>query len=179
MKGIVFTELFDMVETHFGLEMVQNIIDDAQLPNHGAYTKVGTYDHKEIYRLVGALSQRTDTDANALIKAFGKHLLQTFVASYPALFENSSDSFSFLSGVHDYIHVEVRKIYPDADLPHFATIDHPDGSMDMVYTSSKKMYALAEGLIEATMEHYNEAFRLDKEFIEEDGSKVRFTISKK
>ena len=44
MKGMVFTELLDMVEDKFGIDMVDSIIEDADLPvSKGVYTAVGTY----------------------------------------------------------------------------------------------------------------------------------------
>ena len=43
MKGIVFTEFLEMVEEKYGLEMVDDIIENANLQSHGAYTSVGTY----------------------------------------------------------------------------------------------------------------------------------------
>ncbi|MBA2648463.1 MAG: hypothetical protein H0U75_02495 [Legionella sp.] len=42
MKGIILTEFLEMVEVMFTAEMVENIIEDANLPNNGAYTDVGT-----------------------------------------------------------------------------------------------------------------------------------------
>ncbi len=44
MKGIVFTELIDMVEATFGEDMMDDVFDDCDLESGGAYTAVGTYD---------------------------------------------------------------------------------------------------------------------------------------
>ena len=48
MKGIVFTEFLEMVETKFGLETVDNIIENSDLKSEGIYTSVGTYDFNEM-----------------------------------------------------------------------------------------------------------------------------------
>jgi hypothetical protein len=48
MKGMVFTEFLEMVEAKFSADMVDDIISDSDLPNGGAYTSVGTYDHSEL-----------------------------------------------------------------------------------------------------------------------------------
>ena len=42
MKGIVFTEFLEMVEAQFGLDTVDAIIENSDLPSRGAYTAVGT-----------------------------------------------------------------------------------------------------------------------------------------
>jgi predicted homoserine dehydrogenase-like protein len=57
MKGIVFTEFLDMVETTISADAVDDVIEAAGVPSGGAYTAVGTYDHKEMVSLVGALSE--------------------------------------------------------------------------------------------------------------------------
>ena len=75
MKGVVFTEFFDMVEESFSPELAERIIDMAALPNEGAYTAVGTYDAGEMVRLVGALSQETGTPVPDLLFAFGRFLV--------------------------------------------------------------------------------------------------------
>ena len=46
MKGIVFTELIELVEKKFGLEMVDTIIGESDLPSGGVYTSVAvSYTH--------------------------------------------------------------------------------------------------------------------------------------
>ena len=55
MKGIIFTEFFDLVEKTFGFDVAERLLDECDLPSGGAYTAVGTYDHSEILTLVGSL----------------------------------------------------------------------------------------------------------------------------
>ena len=48
----------------------------------------------------------------------------------------------------------------------------------MTYQSERKMSALAEGLIEATLEYYQQASSVEKILLKEDGSEVKFIIRK-
>ena len=48
MLGRIFTEFFTLVEAEFGDDMLDDIIEDAELPNEGAYTAVGNYDYLEL-----------------------------------------------------------------------------------------------------------------------------------
>ena len=57
MKGIVFTEFLELVENEFGLIIVQRIIDECELETDGVYTSVGTYSHKDMFKMVGKLSE--------------------------------------------------------------------------------------------------------------------------
>src|SRR5690349_3154097 len=83
MKGIVFTEFLDFVAMTHGDEMVDDVIEDARLPNDGAYTSVGTYDHAQLQRLVAALSIRTNTDVPIVLRQFGRALCGRSRKGYP------------------------------------------------------------------------------------------------
>lgn len=179
MKGIVFTEFLEMVEDRFGLGMVDRVIEAAQLPGAGAYTAVGTYDHAELISLVKALSQATSTPVPALVQAFGRHLFPRFHQRYPALFAGVDSAFEFLRGVERYIHVEVRKLYPDAELPSFSYEDSPPGRLVMLYQSHRPFADLAEGLIQACIAHYGEPIRLEREDLESGTTnRTRFTLTR-
>lgn len=154
MKGVVFTEFMDMVEEVFSDEVLDDIIDAAELPNDGAYTTVGTYDHEEIVRLVVALSEQTNIAVPELLEAFGNHLLGQFVKGYPQFFADARDAFDFLSNIDGYIHVEVLKLYPDAELPKFFHEQLSDTHLRMYYQSSRHFEDLAVGLIKGTLAHF-------------------------
>ncbi|BDX05022.1 heme NO-binding domain-containing protein [Planctobacterium marinum] len=155
MKGVVFTEFMDMVEEVFSDDVLDEIIEKADLPNDGAYTTVGTYDHQEIVRLVVALSETSNMPLPDLLATFGKHLLGQFVKGYPQFFDEAKDAFDFLSNIDSYIHVEVLKLYPDAELPKFYHEQHSDKHLSMYYQSSRHFEDLAVGLIEGTLAHFN------------------------
>ncbi|NNE15712.1 MAG: heme NO-binding domain-containing protein [Saprospiraceae bacterium] len=176
MKGIVFTEFLDMVEEKFGYEVVDQIIEDAQLESKGVYTSVGTYKHSEIVQLLMNLSDTVKVDPNVLLKEFGIYLFDTFLKTYPTFFTSVDNAFDFLESIDKHIHVEVLKLYPDATLPKFLSERFDDNSMIMTYISDRKMSALAHGLIERSIKHYREDYSLEIENISEDGSKVKFII---
>jgi len=176
MKGIVFTEFFDMVETRFGYSMVDDLIESSTLSSNGIYTAVGTYHHSEIVALLTNLSEKSKIAPEVLLKSFGEYLFDTFLKQYPQFFSAHKDSFSFLDSIDSHIHVEVLKLYPEATLPKFITQVHEDGSMSMVYQSERKMAALAEGLIYKSMAHYKDKCEIETTKIKEDGSEVKFTI---
>ena len=178
MKGIVFTEFLDMVESKWGYGMVDDIIEASNLTSNGIYTSIGTYHHSEIVQLLSNLSDKTNTDASVLLKAFGEYLFDTFLKTYPSFFDNEENVFGFLKSIDSHIHVEVLKLYPDATLPKFETEERDDGSLIMTYKSERKMAALAEGLIEKAIEYYNQPHSIDKKLIVEDGSQVEFVIKK-
>ncbi len=179
MKGIVFTEFLEMVEQEYGLEIADHILENSQLESQGAYTAVGTYSHDEMLQLIGNLSTKTATDIPVLLKAFGRYLFDTFLSSYPSFFERTNSAFEFLESIENHIHVEVRKLYADAELPKFTTQRVDDIGFEMIYSSERKMADFAEGLIERTMDHYKTPYEMTKTPLNEDGTMVKFVIMKK
>lgn len=177
MKGIVFTELLELVEDKFGSEVVDVIIEKADLPNAGAYTAVGTYDHAELVRIVQELSELAKVDFGELVKIFGEYLFGRLIAGYPVFLEGMADAEQMLRSVHDIIHVEVKKLYPEAELPSFSYDTHDDGRLIMRYQSSRGFADLAEGLITGCAKHFNESAEIEREDLHDgQNTDVRFTI---
>lgn len=153
MKGIVFTEFLEMVESKFSYEVADRILSESALPSGGVYTAVGDYDHHEMLTLVTQLSRAVDLPIPALVHAFGKHLFSRFVEGYPSFFKGIDSSMMFLSGIEDIVHAEVRKLYPTAQLPSF-DIREQDNGLVMHYRSSRPFADLAHGLLEGCIEHF-------------------------
>jgi hypothetical protein len=161
MKGIVFTEFLDMVEARFGLAALDQIIERSDLPSGGAYTAVGTYDHQELVALVGTLASITRTPVPDLLRTYGRHLFGRFAERFPRFFPAEIDCFQFLSGIDSYIHVEVRKLYPDAELPQFDVGRPAENELSLTYRSCRPFGVFAEGLIQGCIEHFGEKIAVD------------------
>jgi hypothetical protein len=97
MKGLVFTTFYAHCEEQYGADMLDDIIDDANLPNKGAYTSVGTYPFQEIVALITALVRRTGQSLPAVLEQFGRACFGKWVSYVPAHFENK-DLFDILAG---------------------------------------------------------------------------------
>lgn len=180
MKGVVFTEFLDMVEDRFSADMVDDIIDDADLPSGGAYTAIGTYPHEEIVALVVALSGRSGIAVPDLLKVYGEHLFGIFVKGYPGFFAGVSDAFEFLAGIEDIIHAEVRKLYPDAELPRFDVECCEHGrQLTLIYDSRRHFEDLAEGLMRGCIAHFGGDIDIHREALGDgDARKERFILTR-
>ncbi len=177
MKGVVFTEFLELVESRWGYEQVDRIVDAAELDHDGAYVATGTYHHGELVRMVVALSADVDVPVPALVRAFGEHLFFRFVEAHGSFFEGVPDSRSFLERVHDVIHVEVRKLYPDADLPSLECERRAGGVLDVHYRSGRHFADLAEGLIAGCIRHFDDELDVEREDREvAEGSHVVFRL---
>jgi hypothetical protein len=177
LKGIVFTEFLEMVEDRHSLAMAQRVIDDAALPHAGGYTAVGTYPPGEMVRMVQAYAGHSGQSAAAVLRQFGRHLFASFERQFPDFFGECAGPLELLESVDQRIHGEVRKLYPDAELPSFDCHRPTPDSLVMVYRSSRGLADLAEGLIEACLAAGNTRHRLARENLDGGaGTHVRFTV---
>lgn len=161
MKGLIFREFFDFVEDALGAAVVEDMIEMADVPSGAAYTVVGKYDWREMAALVSALSQITGHEASELQTAFGRNLLGRLSKRYPAFFDSCSTSFDLLENVNSQIHVEVRKLYPDAELPVIVAEPSENGSMRVVYTSCRPFGDLCVGMIHGAADYFNEEIEVE------------------
>lgn len=179
MKGVVFSEFLEMAEARFSLGVVDKMITSAAPASGAQYTTVGTYPPGELVALLTELSKQTGVAVPALLKDFGAHLLRRFTQTHPGFFAASSTAFAFLSSVEGYIHVEVKKLYPDAELPSILCMPDGPDKLVLTYRSPRRLADLAEGLITACVEHYGEHVALAREDLSAGrGEVVRFTLTR-
>ena len=179
MKGIVFTEFLDLVEEKFGLEMVDKIISQSKLESEGIYTSIGTYSFSEMLQLLTNLSNNTGISTDDLLLVYAEHFFSVIETSYPGLLATYNDPIEMLASIEDHIHVEVQKIYPDAELPTFIIEEQTENSLIMIYKSSRAMHHFGLGLMNKTFEHFNSSASIILEKIKKDGTEVKFIIQKK
>jgi hypothetical protein len=174
MMGMVFTEFLELVESKFSPEVADRIITAAGTATDGAYTAVGKYDHAEMVRMVQALSVETQVPVEELLRVFGHHLAVRFSHLYGAFFASQPSLFDFLASVDSKIHVEVRKLYPAAELPSIQSCERTTDSQTLIYRSSRHMHDLALGLIQGAAVHYGQPVEVEHSSLPDGG--VRFVV---
>ena len=168
MKGIVFREYIDFVEEQAGESVVDEMIEIAEPKSGAAYTAVGKYDWRELVDMVVALSGIISAPVPELIRAFGRHLFTRLKTNYPQFMEGQTDAFDFLQTIENQIHVEVLKLYPDAELPTLDVRQISDNKLAVGYTSCRPFGDLCIGMIEGCADHFGETFQIENK-PKEDG----------
>lgn len=177
MKGMIFTNFIEMIDEVFSPEITEQLIDKVQPASGAAYTTVGSYDHTEILNLVVGLSELTGEDVPNLVRAFGHYLFAALGKAHPEYIADVASTFELLQRVHEHIHVEVRKLYPDAELPTIGC--EVDGNQLTVnYQSERPFAGVAEGLIMGCIEHFGEDIALERTRASTDGCAAQFTLTR-
>jgi hypothetical protein len=179
MKGVVFTEYMEFIEEQFGFDVVDDMIEQAGV--NGVYTQAGNYPFEELYAMVVSLSKIVDTPASALIEAFGKNIFKRLIVIYPKPIESYSTAFEFIAHIDNVVHPEVKKLYPETELPTFHIESIDETKLVTTYSSTKPLMDLAKGLMEGCAEHYGENIEVSYEVKPKKGELfiATFTMEKK
>ena len=178
MKGLVFTTFYAYCEAAHGADMLEAIIEDADLPGKGAYTSVGTYPFEEMVALISALVRRSGKDLKTTLEEFGQFCFARWVDYAPGHFQDRS-LFDILASIDQFHELEVRKLYPDAELPSFQVDSRDDRTLVLRYYSCKPLADLATGVIRGAASHLGEAIEVGHCTVSDDrGAHVRFEISR-
>lgn len=153
MKGVVFVKLNEFIEDVFGLAFWDEILQDTNLPSGGAYTTVENYADEELFAIVASVSEKKGISPEDAQIAFGKWVFKSLYAAAPPDVHQFTDVFSFLHGVQNVIHVEVKKLNPDAMLPEFDFLNETATDLKLRYRSPRKMCHFCEGLTYGLSEH--------------------------
>lgn len=176
MKGLVFTTFYAHCEATYGADLLDDIIDDAALPGDGAYTSVGTYPFDQMVALVTALARRTGKSLPAVLEEFGESCFARWVSYVPAHFEDKT-LFDILANVDNFHETEIRKLYPDAELPSFKVESREGKTLVMGYYSCKPLADLAAGVIKGAAAHLGEEISIrHRPVTDVNGPHVRFEI---
>lgn len=168
MKGIVFDLLRDMVEENYGLEGWQQVIDQAH--SDGIFVATKTYKDEDLMALVFAASHITGIAVSDLVFSFGEYMIPNFYKRFPHFFKKADNFIQFLLSVDQIIHVEVRKLMPEAALPNFEYQKQQPDSLTMIYTSPRKLCHLAEGLISGSAKHFQQNYEINHDICMHHGS---------
>ena len=175
MKGIVFNVVESIIEREFGGEMWDTLIDEAKVD--GAYTSLGNYPDEDLYALIDVASRKMDLSASEMLKWIGRRAMPRFQEALPYIFENYHHSEDFIKDVNNIIHPEVKKLYPGAICPHFHMVQTSQKSLMLVYKSSRKLCALAEGFMESSAALYGNEMKIQQtECIHEGKERCVFVV---
>ena len=177
MKGAVFTEFIEFVEETYGFDTA-DIMLEPDSDNEKIYTQAGNYPFTELVTLVLSVHETEKVEIEEILYKFGVYLFGKLVHMAPFLVKGSQSSFEVISKVDTYIHIEVKKLYPEADLPKFKVIKFETNHLEMLYSSDKQLEILAKGLMIGASNYFHETIVVDYKIVSEEPHTVIFTVYK-
>jgi hypothetical protein len=177
MKGVVFTELIEFTENEYGFDVVDEILIDEN-GDDKIFTQAGNYSFDELVALFVALSKETGESIENLLYNFGVYLFGRLAKMASFLMDSSSSSIEAISKVDTYIHIEVKKLYPDADLPDFRVVEHKEDLLKIEYSSEKNLQPFAKGLMVGCGKHFGEELNIELLTVSTEPNVTLFTVQK-
>lgn len=159
MHGKIFVELKKFVDTKFGGDTWSKLLADAGIGNK-MYMPITEYPDQEAAAIVGAASRATGKSATEIMESFGEFIAPALLDMYRTLIQPEWRTLDVIEHTEDHIHQVVRVKNPGAKPPKLkATRLSPD-EVKLVYTSQRKMCAVARGIGKGVAAHYNESITI-------------------
>jgi hypothetical protein len=157
VHGLIFASLRDYTAVRLGEARAVELWADRIFETTQAYDD--QWFAAQLERLVTASGDSMDE----VQRGFGSFAAQsTFAGLYPAYFEESGDTFTFLLGIEEKIHELVRATIPGAYPPKLHVQPLNQAGVLVSYTSERRLCRLLEGLVRGTAEHYGETLVVEE-----------------
>ena len=160
MKGVVFNLLEDLVRREFGDMEWSRVLQDAEVDH--TFASEGTYPDAVLRRLIAEVGKRAQKSPGEALQWFGRHSMPLLHSMYPGFFASQTSARSFILTLNDIIHPEVRRLFPDADVPWFDFDNSSPNELIVGYQSPRKLCLLAHGFIEGAADHYGETVDVEQ-----------------
>ena len=123
MKGVIFNLVEKFITENWGEEKYEEVLSLCSLQTKEPFVGPGTYPDADLISIVGKASEVLGVSVPDALKAFGKFMLPQLIAKFPNFVTPYKNPKDFLMTIDSVIHVEVRKLYRDADTPKFTFTD--------------------------------------------------------
>lgn len=179
MKGVVFVKFGEFIEQTFGEDFWDELLLTTELESEGIYTTVENYPDEELFALVDQVVKQKGLTPKQATFAFGEWMFSELYQAAPPQVHDFKDGFAFLRGVQNVIHLEVKKLNPDAILPEFKFIEQTDNTLLMEYISPRHLCYFCEGLIKGMSKQTGETLNTSQhECVHEGGERCLIQVSR-
>ena len=137
MHGLIFASLRDYTALRLGEERAVELWEDR------IFEMTESYDDQWFVAQLERLVVATGESVDEVLRGFGFFAAQsTFAGLYPAYYEESADTFTFLLGIEEKIHELVRATLPGAFPPRLHVQPLHEVGVLVSYTSERRLCRL-------------------------------------
>lgn len=158
MKGVVFNLLEEFVTAQWGEDAYEKVLDQCPMKNGGVFVGPETYPDADLAAIVTVACRQLGVAPDDALRAFGRFMFPRLAEKFPVFVKDHTHPRAFLKTVHDVIHVEVRKLMPDATPPVIRWSEPNDRDLILTYDSHRGLCVLMEGLLDGTADYFKTPF---------------------
>ena len=156
MKGIIFNLLENFITDVKSESLWHEVYASTKLEDARPYVGPETYPDEDLFSLVITATQKLEMPVNKALFLFGKYTFKPLSEIHPHYLDGIKSASDFLMIVDQVIHVEVKKLMPEAYLPKLLITKNDDDSISIHYESKRKLCHFLEGLISGCAEYFGE-----------------------
>ncbi len=164
MYGLVNRAIQQMVTTHHGDDVWQNIKARADLQDLDFFSTYQAYPDDVTHRLVAAATQELGLTGDQIMQAFGEYWI-TYTASegYEQLLESTGETLPEFLDQLDNLHARAAVVFPDLQPPSFRCEHSADASMQLEYRSKRRGLApMVTGLLHGLGKRFQTPVEVDQ-----------------
>ena len=154
MKGIIFNLLEEFITEKFGEEKYEEIIEQCPLKTKAPFVAPGSYPDSDLFAIVTKITEKLGIALPEALKLFGEFCFPKLANKYPVFVTPYKHPKEFLKTVDSIIHVEVKKLYRDAELPKFGYTDPSSNRLIIEYESKRNLCLFMEGMIDGVAHYF-------------------------
>jgi len=154
MKGIIFNLLEEFITENWGEEKYEEILKGCPIKTKEPFVGPGTYPDADLIAIVTKTVEKLGVPLPEALRTFGRFCFPKLSERHPQFVKPYRHPKAFLKTVENIIHVEVRKLYKDAETPHFSYKDPASNRLIIEYESKRKLCHFMEGLIEGVAVYF-------------------------
>lgn len=167
MKGIMFNLLEGFVSEKSGLAAWNAVLANCDLTTKepGIMVGPGTYPDEDFFELIQKSAAYLNLTPDTLLIDLGKYALPKLALRYPKFFNPYNHPRDFLKFTGMIHQTEVKKLYKNAQTPHFVFCELDENCATLRYHSKRHYGRLVEGLLHGLGKYYHTS--LTVEMVEE------------
>lgn len=169
MKGVIFNITENFITDKFGEDKLDEILESCKLETTTPFVGPGTYPDSDLMQIVAKASEILKIEPGELVKQLGQYAFFKLAERFPEYVTPYSHPKDFLKTVDGMIHVEVKKLYTDTQLPTFVYSEPSPNELTITYYSKRKLYAFMEGLINGVAEYFKHPIQQSHTIYQKDG----------
>ena len=176
MKGTVVSTWMKTNRKLFGDSAVNDALDYVGWGSSKIFSPIENIDDGEVKKLIAYIAKNQNMEIGTLWRKIGQDNIVSFSQDYPAFFKHDN-VYSFLKSMFD-VHVVMTKKFAGAKPPLVGI--EPISSREAIfsYSSSRGMFDYFMGMLEGTVNHFNEKVNIEQISKSDTELKLKLTFDK-
>jgi heme-NO-binding protein len=162
VRGLMFSELSNYVDARLGPGHWTTMRKAVGLPSD-FFLITEDYPDEDFPALCAQAASRSGQSMDEILEDFGAFLVPGLLSIYGTLVDPKWHVLDFLEHTEDVIHRAVRLAQPSARPPALRVVRTAADEVTVIYSSQRRLCALACGIIRGVAQHYESRVEISQE----------------